>query len=158
MDPVGGFLLLLFLWLAFWEVTAELWPYVIRGIGYLFLYVGQCLAVSLMLLGQLGLVALRWLYQQSLQLALLLYYTVQELRQGEVEDDLEVESSEDAIANALVKASIILNLPAQFSEAEFTLAYRRAIKAAHPDKGGSAERAQAVYWARDVIKLHPPWR
>lgn len=49
------------------------------------------------------------------------------------------------------KAYGILKLTPGASEATIRAAYRRLIMEAHPDRGGSIERAQDINWAKNVL-------
>ena len=49
------------------------------------------------------------------------------------------------------KAYEILKLSPGASVTAIRTAYRRLIMAAHPDRGGSVARAQAINWAKDVL-------
>lgn len=51
-----------------------------------------------------------------------------------------------------------LGLPANFTQVELSRAYKIAIRKAHPDLGGSHEKAQAVNTARDLLARHHGWR
>ena len=58
---------------------------------------------------------------------------------------------------AYAEALILLGLEEEFTHKNFKRAYRRAIMAAHPDRGGTKEKAQAVNKARGVINKHKGW-
>lgn len=56
-----------------------------------------------------------------------------------------------APSNAEVKARLILGVGSNASKREIERAYRAQMKRAHPDHGGSVERASALNAARDVL-------
>lgn len=60
--------------------------------------------------------------------------------------------------NPYEAALMELGLSAVFTEPEFVAAYRRAIRTAHPDAGGSTVRAQRVNSARDLIRARRGWK
>ncbi|GAB3326707.1 J domain-containing protein [Haliea atlantica] len=64
------------------------------------------------------------------------------------QDHEEVTSTENDI---FVAARALLGVSATADAAEIKRAYRRAIRAAHPDMGGSVEAAQAVNIAYELI-------
>lgn len=56
------------------------------------------------------------------------------------------------------EALILLGLQEDFTQKNFKKAYRRAIMSAHPDRGGTKEKAQALNKARDVINKRKGWK
>jgi hypothetical protein len=75
----------------------------------------------------------------------------------EEEQQEEAGPDEDA-QDAYAAARALLGLPLSFSEDELTTAYRRAIRKAHPDTGGTAEAAQAVNAARSTVMRERGWK
>ena len=76
------------------------------------------------------------------------------------EDNEESHADEDSQAArqaAYEQAVQVLGLPPVFTQAEMIKAYRRAIRAAHPDAGGSTKAAQAVNAARKTILAYRGW-
>ena len=71
------------------------------------------------------------------------------------DDDDEFE--EEYIVTPYARAVHLLGLDGEFSQAEFKRAFKRAIKAAHPDQGGTEARARAVTNAREIIRKHHGW-
>ena len=57
-----------------------------------------------------------------------------------------------------VKAVAFFNLPNNFTQTDLDRVYKTAIKKAHPDAGGSVEKAQAINAARDEIARHKGWK
>ncbi|TXL75139.1 hypothetical protein FHP25_14740 [Vineibacter terrae] len=57
-----------------------------------------------------------------------------------------------------LEALSLLGLPGDFTRADFNRAYKGAIRKAHPDTGGSKEKAQAVNTARDCVARRRGWR
>ena len=53
------------------------------------------------------------------------------------------------------EARAILGLRANDGETEIRAAHRRLLSAVHPDRGGSADLAQRINLARDVLLRHP---
>lgn len=60
--------------------------------------------------------------------------------------------------DAYTEALILLGLQEDFTQKSFKKAYRRAIMSAHPDRGGTKEKAQAVNKARDLINKRKGWK
>lgn len=84
-----------------------------------------------------------------------LYYLADEaLRSEEDPEDTETEIEDNSYETALR----LLGLQEDYSQKEFTLAFRSAMLRAHPDKGGTDEQAQAIYEARNIVKNHNGWR
>jgi curved DNA-binding protein len=54
------------------------------------------------------------------------------------------------------QARQVLNAPDHCTAAELNRAFRQAVKAAHPDTGGDAERLRLVVEANEVLKAAPP--
>lgn len=50
------------------------------------------------------------------------------------------------------QALVILGLQGEFTQAGFKKAYRKAMMATHPDRGGTKEQAQKVNEARDLVR------
>lgn len=63
----------------------------------------------------------------------------------------EAPSPASAAATAEAKARLILGVGSNASKREIERAYRAQMKRAHPDHGGSVERASALNAARDVL-------
>ena len=57
----------------------------------------------------------------------------------------------------LADALLLLGLTPGFKQEDLERAYKRAIRAAHPDAGGSAAQAAAVNVARDLIIQEMGW-
>ena len=74
--------------------------------------------------------------------------------QGDEPEPSGPEPQQDSYGDARAT----LGLPETFTEGEFKRAFRRAIHAAHPDKGGSTAAAQAVYEARERIAQVHGWK
>jgi len=71
--------------------------------------------------------------------------------QHEDDDDDEGVVVDDDDSDRLADALHLLGLQPGFNRDELNRAYKRAIRAAHPDAGGSDEAAAAVNGARDLI-------
>ncbi len=97
--------------------------------------------------------------------SLLLYYLIDEKLRGtpdEEWDDTPEEEPEDpadttASETPYEAALRILGLPPGFTKTGLRRFYLKAIKCAHPDAGGSAEQAQAINAARDLVMDWNGW-
>ncbi|GLP88069.1 J domain-containing protein [Tritonibacter mobilis] len=71
------------------------------------------------------------------------------------------EAREDATIvriNGWVPACKLLGLPVEgFTKAQLSRAYRKAMRKAHPDLGGSPSHAKAINIARDLIRKQLGW-
>tara|TARA_R100000935_G_scaffold58898_1_gene99278 strand:+ start:4985 stop:5500 length:516 start_codon:yes stop_codon:yes gene_type:complete len=71
------------------------------------------------------------------------------------------EAREDAAIariNGWEPACQLLGLPVEgFTKAQLSRAYRKAMRTAHPDLGGSPARAKAINIARDLIRKQQGW-
>lgn len=166
-------LLIFFGWIIFSHVIAEVLPELVRGIGYLIGFLLLCLwevlkfafRAALWLLRH-GAIAIVWAVRvaaRGLHLGFLfLFYFADEWRRGPQDEagapdeefsgaapDDDGTSPADAYAQALA----LLGLTPGFTRAALKRAYRAAIRKAHPDAGGSAQAAQAVNAAYELI-LH----
>ncbi len=147
-----------FLYCLFSYALAALLPLIVEGIGALLRFFALAVKVAVVALVKLALRAIGllphalWLACRGVRLgAIFLYFLIAELLGGEEQDaahgDEQEESDEDLVKAAL----LLLGLPPHFTRTELDAAYKRAIKKAHPDTGGSAEQAQAVNAARDLL-------
>ena len=57
----------------------------------------------------------------------------------------------------LQKAETLLGLKGKYDEKAFKSAYRKKLKAAHPDLGGSEKKTVAVVEAIELIRKHHGW-
>lgn len=143
--------------------------FLVEALGWLL--VTSIRTVKAVLVGTLdalyGVAARLW---KAIYLALtFLYFLIDEVIRGPrpEEDDDEYEDEADETAReekaqaaqntAYEEAVRLLGLRPGFTKEELTKAYRRAIRAVHPDKGGSTEDAQAVNAARKLIEAHQGW-
>jgi hypothetical protein len=103
-------------------------------------------------------------------LLLFSYYLIHEWLRGPpaqdpYEDQQEEEPEDDQSQNAAnspardpyADALALFGLSPGFTQSDLARAYIKAIKTAHPDAGGSLEKAQAVNVARDAIELRHGW-
>jgi hypothetical protein len=86
----------------------------------------------------------------------LCFFMIELLRGARSADDEEpeepAEEPEDEDEEELFAAArTLLGLPEEFSRASLDAAYKRAIRKAHPDAGGSVDAAQAVNIARELL-------
>ena len=72
----------------------------------------------------------------------------------EFDDAAEQARERDAYAQALA----FFGLAPGFTADDLSRVYKRAIRKAHPDAGGSLEQAQAINAARDLIARRMGWR
>lgn len=87
--------------------------------------------------------------------ATFLYFLTTELLRGAPDDQAEdAGADEDEHDDALYEVALtLLGLPRDFTRAALDAAYKKAIRKAHPDAGGSIADAQAVNVARDLLLL-----
>lgn len=152
-------LLAYFLYCLFAYGLAQLLPLIFEGIGALLYFLALAAKVAVVALVKLVLRAIG-LLPHGLGLAcrgvrlgaIFLYFLIAEVLGGDEQDaahrDEQEESDEDLVKAAL----LLLGLPPHFTRTELDAAYKQAIKKAHPDTGGSAEQAQAVNAARDLLR------
>ena len=101
--------------------------------------------------------------------ALLLYFLIDEKLRG-AQDDQSDEAQEDdyghsfddeadeaAAQSDLEAAYMLFGLALIFTREELQRAYKKAIRKAHPDLGGSVEAAQELNVARDLIMSAQGW-
>lgn len=157
-------LILLFLgWIVLSHVVAAIVPPLIELIPELFAFLFQCLWAVIKLLFR----ASFWLLLQTARAACLvaralwlahvmLFFVMQEWQRGALQDEEAAadhfpndESEQDGYTAALE----LLGLTPGFTQKALKSAYRVAMRAAHPDAGGSAQAAQAVNGAYELI-LH----
>ena len=67
------------------------------------------------------------------------------------------QRSQSAALREYEQALAVLGLTEPVTSAAFTRAFRRAMMRAHPDRGGTKQRAQALNAARAVIREHHGW-
>jgi hypothetical protein len=70
------------------------------------------------------------------------------------EDEAEQAREQDAYEQALAR----FGLAPGFTPDDLSRVYKRAIRKAHPDAGGSLDQAQAINAARDLIATRMGWR
>ena len=93
-----------------------------------------------------------------------LYYLADEALRSEPQEEEEDEDwqeewdEEEPAPDPYETALMLLGLRSSCTEKEFSLAYKRAIARAHPDKGGTDEQAQSINIARETVKRHNDWR
>ena len=83
----------------------------------------------------------------------------------EAEPEWQRHGREEAWENAAIAringwepACQLLGLPVEgFTKAQLSHAYRKAIRKAHPDLGGSPARAKAINIARDLLRKAQGW-
>lgn len=94
------------------------------------------------------------------RLALLLWFIASEAARGDTGQRGDSDAGpEDAPASSgIAEACALLGLPeGGFTPDDLKRAYRRAIKRAHPDRGGNAADTLAILRARDRISEHFGW-
>ena len=104
--------------------------------------------------------ALSVLLSISARGALLVWFIALEAVRGETRDEDEnIFGPEPATElSGIAEACALLGLPeGGFTPDDLKRAYRRAIKQAHPDQGGSAADTRAILNARDRINKHFGW-
>lgn len=157
---MDGFFTVLMLYMLFLFFLEEMGPALVQAFGALIRFLAKVLITGTMLIGMAGFEALKWLGRKSVPAAQFLYFLIAEMLNGSAEEFSEYEEADDSEApgvDALEAACSLLGLAPSFSRDEFKQAYRRAIRATHPDHGGSDEAAQAVNAARELIERHYGW-
>lgn len=169
-------LLIFFGWIIFSHVIAEVLPELVRCIGYLIGFLLLCLwevvkfafrvAGWMLRHGTIGLLWTVRVTARGLHLGLLFaFYLADEWRRGPqdagaAEDEFSGEQSADdeiSAADAYAQALGLLGLTPGFTQTALKRAYRAAIRKAHPDAGGSAEAAQAINSAYELILQAHGW-
>lgn len=154
------------------HIIAEVLPVFVSGLGYLIGFLFLCLwevlkftARAVLWLLWHGIIGVVWAARVSgcgLYLGFVfLFYLADEWRRGPqdagaAEEDFSGAQSADdgqTAADAYEQALALLGLAPGFTKAALKRAYRAAIRKAHPDAGGTAEAAQAVNSAYELI-LH----
>lgn len=154
------------IWFMLCTIFAELGAALIIGLGAAirFLFVAQWMAIfailraMLWLLVQLVRLLIRALIMIGRFLAFamrVLFYLIQDgLRGGQADDQAADEDDEEELYDAALR---LLGLPPDYSRAALDVAFKRAIRKAHPDTGGSVDQAQAVNTARDLLLRRKGW-
>jgi hypothetical protein len=158
--------------LCFLMVAEQILPPLMEALGDLCAYLADCLLTALLSL-------LDWLLQLSVRLGQLLLaglpFALKGLRFAwlvleeivrpseslQEEEEAEYQAEEEEFTPATDPYEIareLLGLPAAFSQVDLKRAYRRAISATHPDRGGDPRQAMAINQARDLIKQRHGWR
>ena len=157
---MDGFFTVLMLYMLFLFFLEEAGPTLVQAFGALLRFLAKVLITGTMLIGMAGFEALKWLGRKSVPATQFLYFLIAEMLKGSAEDSSEHEDPDELETpgvDALEAACALLGLARSFSRDEFKQAYRRAIRATHPDHGGSDEAAQAVNAARELIERHYGW-
>jgi len=76
-------------------------------------------------------------------------------QETETEDHL---AEQEALNNAYAQALTLLGLQAGCTRKILNVAFKKAMETAHPDKGGTHEKALEVNAARNIIKTKNGWR
>lgn len=154
-------LVILLAWIAFSYLLAAVLPPIGRGTGYLFLFIGEVIILSLSLLGKILWVHSRRLVHMIGKAILFAGLLIQECWRGpqEQEEEFRDEGLEDEQEqiDPYESALEILGLSPGFSRAAFSSAYKIAMRKAHPDTGGSTKAAQLVNKARAIIMRRHGW-
>lgn len=177
-------LVLLLGWIVFAYVFAALAPYLLEGLRELIGFLLLCLweVVKLLLKGLAWVLVLTgkgigWAAARSGNGVYLgfvfIFYIADEWWRGPREDEPEEEFwGEDAQAEADAQAAeeeqaeedaayaaalARFGLAPGFTQGDLNSAYKRAIRKAHPDAGGSVEEAQTVNTDRDLIARAHGW-
>jgi len=166
------------------ELTAWCLAMIVNMIGYLILFLLWLLLYICRacwkwswalpkLMGRPFKMCCLWIGRKILAIAVFSYFLVSEFIRGDATrqnySDGQYDSDQDAWAsdpyekqkthhNPYEKALRLLGLPAGCTQKMLEIAFRKAMEAAHPDKGGSHELALAVNAARNTIKTHHGWR
>ncbi len=156
---LGGLLLIGLLFV--WAYSGVLLVHVILPLTYhASLWLGRCFWISMQLAGD-GLTSTADALRRGIaDMRLFIGIYAEEIRSnaddtGEDEDIFDDEAADEAAYDA---ALTLFGLDDDCDEAALNRAYKRAIGSAHPDRGGSAEQAQGVNVARDVIRRVRGWR
>jgi hypothetical protein len=159
-------------YIVFAHVAAAIMALLIELVPEFMSFLLECLWIVLKLLLRSAL----WLVVYTVMLAIwlvrglrnalvLLFYLVDEWRRGPPEDDEDSTADEnsDAEAEEECKASTYedalkrLGLSPEITRDALKRAYRKAIRAAHPDAGGSARAAQEVNRAYEIVLQWNGW-
>ncbi len=141
----------LLLWIIICSVLAPL-------LGVLLDLAGFLCSAFFYLLGD----ALAWLFRKILQAGAFLFSAITarahwQRKQSRNREYEQAPRTDAPCFDPYRSAREILGLPESFSKEEFIKAYRKAIRRAHPDCGGTTERAQAVNEARERIAARHCW-
>ncbi|MDX0174526.1 hypothetical protein [Sinorhizobium meliloti] len=146
-------------WIVFAYVFAALAPVVFEALLHLLAFLLICLCEALALLFRAVLWPLCTGPFRLLRSAfLILFYLADELQRGPERAEQIEEPDEPEFLDLYAQAAARLGLPPVFEAAELERAYRRAIRKAHPDAGGSLGDAQEINAARDLIVRARGWK
>lgn len=148
------------LYVLFSYAFAALLPLLFEGIGGLirflalalglaFVAIVKSLALLLLLLFRMARLAGRSAWMAGI----FAYFLAAEILRGD-EPEGSAAGAEDDDADLYQAALTLLGLPPRFTRAELDAAFKKAIRKAHPDAGGSVGQAQAVNTARDLLLPH----
>ncbi len=159
---------ILVVWIGFSFLAAELLPIIFESIGILLELILRSIFITLTYIFKFIVFALsklfiflRIVFKHLKRLLTLTWFFVSEfLNESSDHDDKVDDQNIKDFDNGLSyeKALALLGLKQSFSQQDFKLAYRTAISKAHPDRGGSHEKAQAINQARDLIKKKQGWK
>ncbi|WP_065331623.1 hypothetical protein [Tritonibacter mobilis] len=140
------------------EETGEVIRQLLRAIGY----IGELFAIGIFTLVKLALrgaahTARLIFHFLRLGGGFLYYFTAEILRGAPAEneamaDEPEPELEPEADCAGIKAARDLLQLPEDYTQVALDRAFKKAIRTAHPDAGGSAEQSQAVIKARDLLR------
>jgi hypothetical protein len=82
----------------------------------------------------------------------------QEEEQPDAEQEDSAGDDEEPSPDLYAEAMALLGLAPGFDEADLKRAYKRVIRRAHPDAGGSVEEAKEVNLARDLVAQCHGWK
>ena len=150
---------LLMLYGLFYLFAGVFLPLLCKALVVLMKIVAAGLEEAFRRLAPLALQGLIWLSHQLWRGLKLAWFVGCEVFKEAIEAPPEDEplTGPGAALDAYEAARQILGLPPEFTQAEFKLAYRRAMRNAHPDKGGSDRHAMLVNRARDLIRARKGW-
>lgn len=153
-------LMFLFAWILFSIFFAEVLPDLIAGTVYVLIKLPRWLWRGSVKGYHMAASVVVFIWPYFRDGALFLFYVVseltglapdnEELDDDEYQEEAENESGQDSYLAACER----LGLKPPFTQSEFKTAYRRAMSAAHPDRGGTTQQAQVVNEARTRILDH----
>jgi hypothetical protein len=158
---MGIFFAGLIVWCVGGSIFAAILPWLAEALWYVGAFLLLCLKITLRLTG----IALWWLATDGRRhaaagiRAAYLFTRIfwEEWQRPAGETGAEAGNAAPGEDDLFESALTLLGLPRAFTRDELSAAYKKAIRRAHPDAGGSTEMAAAVNAARDLIIARRGW-
>lgn len=165
---MGTLFIILAVWCLLCLVLAEVVPLLLEFLWYGLCWLLECLGVALgyllTLLARLVVWGARLGWRGLVMGGLFLGLLIQEWWRGPAYEDEEEDESADEDEEedespeaSCAAARTLLGLKPDFTRAALNRAYKKAMKSAHPDAGGSTRKAQAVNAARELLMRTRGW-